>query len=130
MRLLLDTHIWVWSLSAPERLSRRVARLLADTKNELWLSPISVWEVLVLNERKRVTLRPTANEWIARATERLREAPLTTEIAVRSRTIELSHQDPADRFIAATADVLDLRLVTSDERLQTLKQPTVIPNRP
>jgi PIN domain nuclease of toxin-antitoxin system len=45
------------------------------------------------------------------------DAPLTREVAVRSRAVELDHGDPADRFLAATADVYDLTLVTSDERL-------------
>ena len=41
MRLLLDTHIWIWSLAEPKRLSRRVQNELRDVNNELWLSPVS-----------------------------------------------------------------------------------------
>lgn len=58
MKLLLDTHIWLWSFLEPERLSRRVAEALEETAIELWLSPISVWEALVLSERGRGRLRP------------------------------------------------------------------------
>ena len=54
MRLLLDTHIWVWSLLDPSRLSRRVRAELESPDNELWLSPISAWELLVLIEKSRV----------------------------------------------------------------------------
>ena len=60
-----------------------------------------------------------AAEWVRemmRASPR-REAPLTHEIAVASRELSLAHQDPADRFLAATARVLGLTLVTADERL-------------
>src|SRR5262245_15865275 len=44
LKLLLDTHIWLWSQLAPERLSKKVARALEAPTSELWLSPISVWE--------------------------------------------------------------------------------------
>ena len=59
LRLLLDTHIWLWSALEPGRLSERVSRALDDPKNELWLSPISVWETLVLARKARVALYPS-----------------------------------------------------------------------
>ena len=49
MKLLLDTHIWLWGLAEPKRLSRQVYRELTDTKNELWISPVSTWEILLLH---------------------------------------------------------------------------------
>lgn len=89
------------------------------TRNELWLSPISVWELLLLVERGRLDLDRGVEAWIARAEAVVgtREAPLTREIALESRRLELPHEDPADRFIAATAKVMGLTLVTADERL-------------
>jgi PIN domain nuclease of toxin-antitoxin system len=56
LNLLLDTHIWVWSHAAPERLAKRVTAALREATNRLWLSPISIWEFLLLAERGR--LRP------------------------------------------------------------------------
>ena len=56
MKVLLDTHIWIWSQVEPERLSKRLSRLLAAGDTELWLSPISIWELLLLAERRRVDL--------------------------------------------------------------------------
>lgn len=131
MRLLLDTHIWLWSLLAPERLSRRVARALEDEANELWLSPVSTWELIALVERGRVTLAGEPSSWLREAFERapLSEAPLTQEIALAAAAIELPHRDPADRLLAATARVLDLRLVTADERLLALKGIPLLANR-
>lgn len=124
MRLLLDTHIWIWSLLEPERLTRRVARKLQDPTNELWLSPISVWETLLLAERGRIQLEVSPIRWI-RAVLRefpVRDATLTREVATLSRAVDLPHQDPADRFIAASAIVYDLTLVTADERLLRSKK--------
>ena len=69
MRLLLDTHIWLWSLLEPAKLSQRVASELESAENELWLSPISIWELLILVEKGRVVLdRPPAT-WIAEVRE-------------------------------------------------------------
>ena len=119
MKLLLDTHIWLWALLEPERLTAPVRAALESPENELWLSPISVWEAMVLAERGRLAVNAAPAEWVqemVRAIPR-REAPLTHDIAVASRQLSLSHQDPADRFIAATAQVMGLTLVTADERL-------------
>lgn len=119
LRLLLDTHIWIWSLSNVKLLGKRTLQALQSDKNELWLSPISIWEFLILAEKKRILLEMDARNWIQQAMERapMKEAPLSHEIAMESRSITLPHQDPADRFLAATAKVLDLTLVTADDRL-------------
>ena len=58
-----------------------------------------------------------------------REAPVTHEVALETRNVKLSHRDPADRFLVATARVFDLRLVTADERLIRLKSVPTIANR-
>ena len=119
VKLLLDTHIFLWSLLEPTRLSERVSRELESHLNDLWLSPIVIWEVLMLAERGRVALEPNAATWVRRACQAapFREAPLNHEVAFQSRAIDLVHQDPADRFLAATALVYDLTLVTADDRL-------------
>lgn len=119
MRLLLDTHIWLWSLLEPDRLGSRVRRKLTDPATELWLSPISVWELSMLVSRGRVSLEGGFQEWLKTALDRapLREAPLTHEVAMATHDVELPHRDPADAFLAATAKVFDLTLVTGDERL-------------
>lgn len=119
MKLLLDTHVWVWSVSTSSRLSPRTRRAIESTANEIWISPISTWEVILLSDRGRLSLDPDASSWLraAFAAVPAREAPLNHAIAIASRRIALSHDDPADRFLAATAQVLDLTLVTADERL-------------
>lgn len=131
MRLLLDTHIWVWSLLDPGKLSSRVRAELESPDNELWLSPISSWELLVLIEKGRVQVDKDGVQWVtevARASG-LREAAITHEVALESRVVDLPHQDPADRFLAATARVYDLTLVTSDERLLGSRRISSLANR-
>jgi PIN domain nuclease of toxin-antitoxin system len=129
LRLLLDTHIWLWSLIEPDRLGKRTANELQDAKNELWLSPISTWEALTLHDKGRVYLAADVEEWVARNTAPFREAPLTQEIAVAVRRLQLAHRDPADRFLAATALVLDLTLVTADAKLLGLGEISTLANR-
>lgn len=129
MNLLLDTHIWLWSLREPKRLARRVQNELKDQSNELWLSPVSTWEVLLLNARGRIRLHGEWSEWLTRATAHMREAPLTHEIVLAAQQLPLSNPDPADRFLAATAQVLGLILVTADERLLGLGEIGTLANR-
>jgi PIN domain nuclease of toxin-antitoxin system len=128
LKLLLDTHIWLWLLDSSGKLNRQILRRLKDQQNELWLSPISTWEVLTLHHKGRIQLRGDLSEWIAEATTGTKEAPVTHEIAFAARQLPL-HQDPADRMIAATAMVLDLTLVTADERLLVLGNIKTLANR-
>jgi len=128
LKLLLDTHIWLWLLQDPNRLGPQTFQALQDTKNELWLSAISTWEVLTLNFKARIQLKGNLADWLARATAGTHEAPVTHEIALLARQLPL-HHDPADRILAATAQVLDLTLVTADNRLLGLGNIKTLANR-
>jgi PIN domain nuclease of toxin-antitoxin system len=131
MRLLLDTHIWVWSVLDRERLSSRLIAALEDPDNELWLSPISLWEVLTLGEKQRLTLHPDPQSWITNVLDTIpmREAPITYQVAEETARVKLPHQDPADRFLVATARVFDLTLATADQQLLKARQVATLPNR-
>ena len=128
MNLLLDTHIWIWSKGNPARLSKRVDAELSNPANELWLSPISVWEALTLMQKGRIRMEDPF-EWVDRAAEQMREAPLTREIVSVGLALPLPQADPADRFLAATAKVLKLTLVTADQRLLGLGEIASLANR-
>jgi len=129
VNLLLDTHVWLWSQLEPERLSARAGNAVTDPANMLALSPVSVWEALLLAEKGRVDLLPDPWSWIrmALATRPMREFPLTHEVALSSRSVRLPHDDPADRFIAATAMVHGLTLVTADRTLLECPDIRVLP---
>lgn len=124
MKLLLDTHIWLWGLLEPERLTPAVAAALEAPDSELWLSPVSIWETLVLAAKGKITLHSDPADWVERQLRAMpmNDAQLKREVAILSRQVDLPHQDPADRFLAATALVYDLTLVTADRRL--LASPT------
>ena len=131
--MLLDTHIWIWNAAAPEKLGKRVAKAIEDEENELWLSPISIWELSVLVAKGRVELDDDIDAWVSRTLAQTiyREAPLTNDVVLGIPRIRFAHRDPADHFIAATARVFDLTLVTADPRLLALKSQglAVMPNR-
>jgi PIN domain nuclease of toxin-antitoxin system len=129
LRLLLDTHIWLWSLNEPTCIGQRVLRELRNPENELWLSPISTWEALTLNAKRRIQLPHDLSRWVAEATAPLREAPITHEIALAARQVPLPHNDPADRLLAATAQLLRLTLVTADANLLGLGEISTLANR-
>jgi PIN domain nuclease of toxin-antitoxin system len=131
MRLLLDTHIWVWSALDRERISARLTGILENPANELWLSPISLWEVLTLCQKQRLTLHPNPQAWITNVldTVPMREAQITYEVAQETGRVQLPHRDPADRFLVATARVFGLTLVTADAQLLKSKQVAVLANR-
>jgi len=131
VRLLLDTHIWIWSLLAPDRLSGEVHAALTGQDHELWLSAISVWESLVLIRKGRLRVTSANGQaWVTEALNRspVREAALSFEIARISEQLPFVHQDPADRFIAATAYALDATLITADARLRDCPDIKVMAN--
>lgn len=118
-KFLLDTHVFLWSLLEPQRLSEKVALELEDPDNEIWLSSITSWEVIILAEKGRIQLDTTPVAWMESVLAALpfKQAPLTHEVALKSRTISLPHQDQADLFLAASAWVYGLTLVTADSNL-------------
>ena len=130
MRILLDTHIWLWSLSDPDRVVRRAKQAVENPDSELWISPISVWEALLLLEKNRINFLRDAPSLIQEAVRNLpaREATLTHEIAIESRRLLKFHEDPADRFLVATARVMGLTLVTADQQIIKSGACAVLPN--
>ena len=130
MKLLLDTHIWVWSVGRTARLSRSVARELDNPENQLWLSPISIWEAMFLHRKGRLEVPEGFSTWLTRAltSAPFHEAPLTFDVAQALSTIKLPHADPADLFLAGSAKVYGLTLVTSDRNLLRSKEISVMEN--
>lgn len=129
--LLLDTHVWLWSLFDPRRLSSNALELLASHPASLHLSSVSVWETLLLAERGRLAIGDDRQRWIrgALSASPVTETPITFDVALASRSIRLPHEDPADRFIAASAKVFGLSLLTADTRLLDCPDIDTIPAR-
>ena len=120
MRVAARHEAWIWRLLAPDRLSDDAERAIADRDSALHLSPISTWETLVLARKSRPSLSPSPAEWVLDALRRsaLTAAPVTHGIALRSEALEgFGSEDPADRFLVATALEKELVLVTADRAM-------------
>lgn len=123
MRIVLDTHAWIWWVTADRRLSRRARAAIekAAGKNDLWLSQISVWEMAKKVEKGQLALDRPLDEWLDAALEAdgLQVAEMTRAILVDSCRLPLPfHGDPADQIIVATARSQSAMLVTRDARVQ------------
>jgi len=118
-RFLLDTHIWLWAALEPHKLCSEVQELLSAPQSELYLSPISLWELATLVQKKRFALREDFGIWVQRSIYdlNLKEVSVDWKVAHEMSFVLPNHRDPADRFLAATAVVHDLCLVTSDQKL-------------
>ena len=131
MKLLLDTHIWIWSQLEPHKITSEVVREMTNPQNDQFLSAVSIWEAVVLLEKRRLRLDPDFGVWFQRSKESMNlvELAITWEVAHELRFTILGHRDPADRFLVATAKVYDLTLVTADERLMRVPGVRVLANR-
>lgn len=119
--IVVDTHVWLWLLAAPERLSPDAAAAIEEA-DVIGVSAMSCWEIGMLATRGRIRLSAPPLEWIraALAQERTAGLPVEAEIAAAAALLPQDelHGDPADRIIYATARAHDARLVTKDDALR------------
>jgi PIN domain nuclease of toxin-antitoxin system len=118
--IVLDTHALLWADSGDRKLGRKTRAFIERewAKAEVGAPSIAFWEVGLLVDRRRLRLSSALREWRdALLGAGLLELPLTGEIAIRALELQSLHDDPADRFIMATALVHGATLVTADERL-------------
>jgi PIN domain nuclease of toxin-antitoxin system len=118
--ILLDTHILVWLLIAPENLSPKAKKVIqaARKSGPLALSAISLWQIAWLTENKRIEIDVSVDSFVRKCASYVQVLPITQEIAVRSVQFPKSYpSDPQDRIIGATALVEGIRLLTHDKRI-------------
>ena len=116
---LLDTHAWVWWVDRDRRLGRRVLDTLDALPEDARprVCTISLWEVAMLVERRRLSFSGSLAEWLDAAAHprTVRVIPITPAIAAEVAGLPATfHRDPADRIIVATCRVLDAPLLTRD----------------
>ena len=120
MKLLLDTHVWIWTQEAPERIGSATMAALAEGSNTLLVSTISTLEIARLVDGGQLTIKGSLERWIRRSLELIQARTLEVSHAEAIEAYALPqpfHRDPADRLLAATARKHDLTLVTADERI-------------
>ena len=125
MRLLLDTHILLWSLADSPRLSAPARALLADTANECWVSAASLWEIAIKVMLGKYRLRFALTELEGAVEESgYRALDVSARHALAIERIRIPHADPFDRLLLAQCEIETFRLLSADRLLATL--PTVL----
>jgi PIN domain nuclease of toxin-antitoxin system len=116
-RLLLDTHIWLWMVAAPERLRPAVRELLADPATELFLSAASCWELAIKYRLGRLPLpeRPLTFVPPRLLRDNVRVLPVDVHHALAVAELPDHHADPFDRLLVVQARAEGLTLVTVDD---------------
>ena len=119
MRYLVDTHVWLWLLESPGKLSPTV-RAALEQANDLVLSVASVWELAIKSRLGKIALpsdvTAARDEFLSQAGAR--ELPIQSAHALRAAELPLLHRDPFDRLLIAQAQLEQLTLVTADDAIR------------
>jgi PIN domain nuclease of toxin-antitoxin system len=115
MKLLLDTHTFIWWDSDPTQLSAPALTALRDPGNEVWLSVASAWEMVIKAQLGKLSLRlPLADVVREQAANGLRILPVTLAHVLGVAGLPPAHKDPFDRLLAAQAHAEGAEFVSSD----------------
>ncbi|SON60207.1 hypothetical protein MSIMFI_01701 [Mycobacterium simulans] len=118
-RYLVDTHVWLWIQSEPDRLRDETRAIVADVRNNVLFSAASAWEIAIKYRLGKLALPEAPASYVPDRMRRSGTAALPVEHAHVLRTAELPdhHRDPFDRVLVAQAQLLDLTVVTADDQL-------------
>lgn len=116
MRLLLDTHVFIWWDSEPVKLSPRVLAMCQDRENTLLLSVVSAWEIQVKLQLGRLKLHMPLADLIEgqQETNALQVLPIRLDHVLALDALPAHHKDPFDRLLLAQSTVEDVVLVSKD----------------
>ncbi|MHB1576554.1 MAG: type II toxin-antitoxin system VapC family toxin [Candidatus Dormibacteria bacterium] len=116
MTYLLDTHIWLWMLAAPQKLGARVRDLVTDSDNRLVLSVASSWEIAIKYGVGRLALPERPALFVPKFMDAtgVRGLPIEHRHALAVAELPMHHRDPFDRILVAQAQLEGMALVTAD----------------
>lgn len=120
MKVLLDTHVWLWWISEPERLPRRVVALMEDSGNEILWSVASSWEVAIKYALGKLPLPERPQDFVIRRLARDGIGTLHVEHrhALHVASLPFHHHDPFDRILIAQAEIERIPIVTADPKFR------------
>lgn len=119
MRVLLDTHAFLWAVLEPEKLSRKARKLLQDPETEIVLSSVSALEIATKYRLGRLSQAQSVVQGYEKAVNGLQavELGVSRAHAMKAGLWEMAHRDPFDRLLAAQAHLEGLPLLTNDRAL-------------
>jgi len=118
MNILLDTHAFLWSMTSPERLSAAAKDAILSPDNDLHISVVSIWEIVIKNAKGSLQLPGPPGEVIPAELQANGIAPLSVQIShvIRVSDLPLHHRDPFDRLLIAQAQIERIPILTSDAK--------------
>jgi len=127
MRLLLDTHILLWYISAAGRLPARIRDRIRDPDAEVYLSVVSVWEAIIKYQLGKLTLPEPPQTYLPRERElhRIASLPVDEASVIRLMYLPMLHRDPFDRLIICQALEHGLTIATVDDRVRAYAVPVL-----
>lgn len=122
-RLLLDTHVFIWAISEPKRLSTKARNAIVKLENQVYVSPVTAYELSYKHRQGKLPSGAAIVTSFARQVAHLLafELPVSAPHALAAGQLDWDHRDPFDRILAAQAMVEGLTLVTADEDLQAFE---------
>ena len=116
MKYLLDTGVGLWSLTEPERIHPRVHQLIAEGREELYLSAASSWEISIKSAlgKLHLPLPPARLVPESLAAQGIQPLPITHAHALGVSELPMYHKDPFDRLLIAQAQVEGMTILTAD----------------
>lgn len=119
MRLLLDTHAFLWWIADDRRLSRRARQAIADSRSEVFFSVASAWELAIKARLGRFRVEGSLDEFLSGEIQEnaFRVLPILMSHVVRVATLPTHHADPFDRLLVAQAQTEELLLVSGDRQI-------------
>jgi len=116
MRYLLDTSVWLWSLSNPDLINKEARRLLEDGREELYLSAASSWEISIKSSLGKLRLPEPCAIFVPKrlAAQGIRSLPITHTHALGVSNLPPRHSDPFDRLLVAQAQAEGMAILTAD----------------
>ena len=120
MKILLDTHVWLWMVIEPEKLSRHARRHINKDAEELMLSAASAWEISIKWSLGKLKLPTTPAEFVPEHLAATKTYPLAVQHshALRVASLPRHHSDPFDRLLIAQAQIEKLPILTADPLLK------------
>jgi PIN domain nuclease of toxin-antitoxin system len=125
VKLLLDTHVWLWWNTEPERLSALARKQIESPRNDVFLSAASVWEMAIKRRLGKLPLPEPVASYVTRRLEsdHVEALPVGAGHAAGVETLEPLHSDPFDRILIVQARHEGLRLLTSDDQVLAYGHP-------
>ena len=118
MKLLIDTHIFLWLMTDPNKLSKTARDACMDVENNLYLSVASLWEIQIKTERGKLHIDIPLQQIVTEQSDKFEVLPITANHILALNRLPTHHNDPFDRMLIAQALTEEAYLISADQVVQ------------